>query len=197
MKKVILTAVFLLMALTVRLDAQSNIFGFQYSVAYTVGDMNNFIERPSFRGLEFDYHHFLGEKFAVGFEFLWNNFYEEKTYDTYTDGTASISGKQYRYCLVMPMLVSARYYFKPGETICPFAGFGLGTAWSRNDVDMGLYRFNDNAWHFTIKPEAGIIYNPNSNFGVSFSVKYFESFKSGNIGDRSYVATNLGMAWTW
>jgi opacity protein-like surface antigen len=197
MKRSYLILLLIAVSMSVKISAQNNQFGFQYSVAITTGDLNDFIGKTSFRGLNFDYHHFLGEKIGLGFEFNWNNFYEEKAYDTYTDGTASISGKQYRYCLALPMLVSVKYFLKPGEKFNPYAGFGLGTQWTRNDVDMGLYTFYDNVWHFVLKPEIGIIYNPNTNFGITFSVKYFEAFKSGTIGERSYVTSNLGMAWTW
>ena len=197
MKRLLLISILAALGFGTGLMAQNNIFGFQYSVAYPAGTLHDFIGKVSFRGLEFDYHHFLTPKIGLGFEFNWNNFYEEKAYDTYTSGTASLSGKQYRYCLALPMLVSARYYLNPEEKFNPYVGFGLGTTWTRNDVDMGLYTFYDNAWHFVIKPEAGIMFNPSANYGITFSVKYFENFKSGTVGERSYITTNLGMAWTW
>lgn len=43
----------------------------------------------------------------VGVDAGWNVFYEKKDYDTYTGGTESLSGIQYRYQNSVPLLASA------------------------------------------------------------------------------------------
>jgi opacity protein-like surface antigen len=197
MKEIYLIILVIAVSFTTEVIAQRGMYVFQYSVAYPAGELKDFIGKTSFRGGECDYHRMVSEKIGAGFELSWNNFYEEKAYDTYTDGTVSISGKQYRYCLALPMLVSAKYFLNPGATFNPYAGFGLGTQYTRNDADMGLYAFNDNAWHFVIKPEIGVIYNPSANFGVILSARYYEAYKSETVGKRSFFTSNLGMVWTY
>jgi hypothetical protein len=39
------------------------------------------------------------------FNLGWNVFYEDKAFDTYTSGTESLSGRQFRYSNHIPMLL--------------------------------------------------------------------------------------------
>src|SRR6187549_2649843 len=80
----------------------TNVYQFQYTMGFSTGDFNDFIGQASFRGATFEYHHMFADNIGVGFELGWNAWYEQNDYATYTKGTESISGKQWRYCSTVP-----------------------------------------------------------------------------------------------
>lgn len=197
MKKINLIILLFVVSSASRLFAQSDLFSLQYSVSFTVSDFKNFIGATSWRGATMDYRHMANENVGVGFETGWNAFYERMDYATYVDGTRSLSGTQFRYCSAIPILISADYYFKPGETINPFAGLGIGTQYTRNDLDMGLYTVREDVWHFAVKPELGVIFKARPDFGIILCAKYYNAFKAGDIGSRNYFTTNIGFVWEY
>src|SRR5882672_7232093 len=75
--------------------AQSS-FSVQYSMGFGSGDVKSYITSASFRGAAVEYRYHL-DKFSVGADIGWNTFYERRAFDTYTSGTVSLSGVQYRY----------------------------------------------------------------------------------------------------
>lgn len=197
MKKLIIitSLVFTSLFQTAKAQEANGIISFQYSAGFAIGDMNDFISAPSWRGMTFEYHNLIQDNIGLGFEIGWNAFYERKDYATYTKDTRSLSGVQYRYCDAVPILATVNYYFSPDQQITPFVGLGIGTQYTENYLDMGLYTINENVWHFAIKPEIGVNFNVNEMFGITMVAKYYGAFKSGDIGSRSYIATNLGFVW--
>lgn len=197
MKKIYLVILLASIFATQGTMAQKNLMSVQYSVGLSAGDFNKYITNTSFLGMNFDYRNMVTPNIGVGIEFAWNNFYESLDYGTYTSGTASLTGKQYRYSFVAPMLLAANYYFKSSEKVNPFIGLGIGTAHSRNNLDMGMYTVEENVWHFALRPEAGLIYNLNPYMGLMATAKYYNNSKSGDISSRSFLSVNVGLAWSY
>jgi opacity protein-like surface antigen len=196
MKKIFLSLIIIAGLMKTPATAQENAYALQYTMAFTMGDFNDFIGQACFRGFTFDYRKMLKDNsIGVGFEAGWSAFYEEMDYATYTDGTASISGNQWRYCSTVPLLANANYYFKPGEKINPFGGIGIGTMYSSSELDMATYAFTTDTWHFVVKPELGVIINMNPGMGLIISGKYYSAFETEESDSRSYIAANVGFAW--
>jgi outer membrane protein W len=164
-----------------------------YSMGFGTGDLAEHTGTVSFRGFTVDFRKLVTPNVAVGIELGWNTFYSERSDDVYTIGNLSYSGKQYRYNNQFPMLVRADYYLKPGETVNPFFGLGLGTMFSMKATDMGQYRFEDEAWQFAMKPEFGIEYEVNPASALLVSVKYYGGFKGGDLPAQGYFTINVGM----
>lgn len=182
---------------TVPVVAQENLSSMQYSMGFAVGDFGDFIGRASFRGATFDYTKKLNLNVGVGFEVAWNVFYEDLDYDTYTEGTSSISGKQYRYCSAVPILATVNYYMKPSELLTPFAGIGIGTMYSSNELDMGIYALTEDVWHFVLRPEIGVLVNISSSTDLFVSGKYYNAFKTEDVNSRNYITANIGLSWRY
>ncbi len=173
--------------------AQGNIVNIQYAIGFGTGDLGDFIGSPSFRGFVFDYRNKINDNVGLGLEVGWNVFYEESDYDTYTKDNLSLTGKQWRYNNQLPMLFAADYYFSPDQTVNPFAGLGIGTMYSRRNTDMGTYSIEEEAWHFALRPELGVIYEVSSGFGLAATAKYYIALESGDLPTQSYVSLNLGL----
>ena len=162
-------------------------------MGFATGDMGDFIDKPSFRGFTLDYRRLVQPNVGVGFEAGWNVFYSEESYAVYTQENVSLGGRQWRYQNQVPLLFSADYYFHPDETINPFVGLGLGTMYSRRNTDMGQYTLEEDAWHFALRPEVGVMYEMNPEFAFSLTGKYYYGFEAGDLNEpMSYFALNIG-----
>lgn len=195
MKKII--AIFIILVTTSFgfVSAQNSYSSVQYVISFGTGDLGDYVSKTSFRGFLFEYRGDVGNEFlAVGFDIGWNAFYEEKGYDTYTDGTQSVSGKQWRYTNHYPMLLSADYLFRAGEDFSPYVNFGIGTMYSKRKTLFGSYIIYEEAWHFAIKPEAGIMYTVKHNTALKLAAKYYTAFESGDLETQSYISLSFGMA---
>jgi hypothetical protein len=190
MKKVIYIFLFTIIASSTL--AQDRFVSWQYSMGFGSGDLHSFINPASFRGFTVNYSKFVKPGVTAGFEAGWNTFYEKKSWDTYTTGNFSYSGKQYRYNNSVPLLFTAGYYLHPDDNIIPFAGFGAGTMYTERRTDFGTYSFTNDAWQFAVKPELGIIYKT-EGASLSVSSKYYYGFKGGDLPATSYFTLNVGL----
>jgi outer membrane protein len=171
--------------------AQST-FSVQYSMGFGNGDVKSYISTASFRGVGLEYRYHIEPKFSVGIDMGWNTFYERRAYDTYTSGTVSLSGVQYRYINAAPIYLSANYYLKPDEKLNPFIGLGVGTLYSKRNTDMGLYTLENIAWAFALRPEIGVLINENSGLDVILAGKYNYGFATDGQEAQSYFTFNVG-----
>lgn len=194
MKKIVLLVSFCLISVGA-LFAQSNTT-FTYSMGFGTGDLGDFIQQPSFRGVNLDFRKMVQPNVGVGFSIGWNVFYEEKADDTYSLGNSTLSGKQYRYSNHIPMMVNGAYFLKPGETLNPFVSLGIGTMYTRRNTDMNLYTVEQEAWNFLLQPEFGVQYLVNDATAITVSGKFNYGFKAGSELDaaQSFFALNVGFS---
>lgn len=193
MKRFTLTLI-IFIALTAGAFAQSQL-NVAYSIGFGTGDIGEFISKPSFRGMAFDYRYEFQPNMALGFNLGWNTFYSEEASKTYTVDNASLTGKQYRYSNNIPMLATFTYFMSPDEFISPYATFGLGTMYVRRNTDMNLYTLEEEGWPLVIQPEIGIRFDTWPTVGTVVSLKYMHGFQAGDFdADQSYVSLNLGFS---
>lgn len=191
MKKSFYITLILVLAATVGSFAQSS-FTVEYSMGFGSGDVKSYINSPSFRGFALEYKRYVQPKLSIGGEISWNVFYERRAYDTYTKGTVSVSGTQYRYINAVPILITTNYHFKPGEKISPFVGLGVGAMSMNRDTNMGVYVLSTDTWHFALKPEVGVLVSANSQLDILLSGKYYTGFATSDMPTQSYFAFNIG-----
>jgi hypothetical protein len=167
-----------------------------YSVGFPVGDLSDFIQNASWRGVTLDFRKMVNPNIGVGFSTGWNVFYEEMGRDTYTLDNVSLTGKQYRYSNHIPMYINPTYYLKPGETVNPFFSLGIGTIYTLRNTDMNLYTLEQEAWGFALAPEVGINYSlADGSAALAISGKLNYGFKAGDINaDQSFFTLNVGFA---
>jgi hypothetical protein len=165
-------------------------------MGFGMGDLGDFISKPSFRGATLDFRQMTSDKLGIGFSLGWNVFYEEKSYDTYVFENQSLSGKQYRYSNHVPMLASFDYYLTAGQKINPFIGLGTGVMYTRRNTDMNLYTVEQEAWNFSLQPQIGIEIDNNISSSFTVIAKYYNGFAAGDLDEnQSYFSINVG--WTF
>ncbi len=190
MKKIFILIVFTVLAISA--FPQRNLTALQYSIGFGTGDMGDFIGKTSFRGFTFDYRNLATANIGVGVEFGWNTFYEEMDDDVYEYKNVTLSGKQWRYSNHFPMLAAADYYFKPDADLSGYAGLGIGTMYTLQNTDMATYTFEKDAWHFTLRPEVGVLIKAAPGVGLTLAAKYYYGFKAGDLPSQAYLTVNFG-----
>lgn len=192
-KKVIAFTIFiLLLGFTQAVGQDRNSYSVQYDIGIGMGDLGDYISKASFRGFSVQFRRALKPSLHVGIDAAWNVFFEEKEYDSYTFGTRTISGKQWRYQNEIPILASVDYFFQSDKKLLPYAGLGIGTMYTERATDMNLYYVEYNPWHFALKPELGLLYNLSQGSSLKFSVRYYTGFKTEDLETQSYLTISTG-----
>lgn len=194
MKKTLFFVLIIGLAIPGFVKAQTGYVGFQYQMGFAAGDLGDYIGSASFRGAVFEYQKDLNTSISAGVEFAWTTFYERKEYDTYTVDQYSLSGIQYRYSNMFPMLVCVEYTLNPDSDIRPFVNLGLGTMYTIRDTDMGLWRLEEKAWQFGLKPELGVMYDLGISTSLKLEGKYYMGIGGSELENQSFFAVSVGLA---
>ena len=194
MKRIVALIIFCSMVSMTSVFSQAeNHFAINYDMSFATGDLGEYITSPSFRGASAQYRYAATNNILVGIDAAWNVFYEKKDYDTYTSGTQTLSGVQYRYQNQVPLLVAVDYIFTPDKDFQPYLGLGIGTIYSERNTAMGIWLLEENPWQFAMKPEAGIMYKFSYGTALKLAVKYNAGF-GGDLGTQGYVTISTGFA---
>lgn len=167
-----------------------------YDVGIPLGKTGDAVGKMSFRGIGVDFRKVVTPGLAAGLALGWQVFYEEKDYDTYTDGTMSLSGKLFSYVNAIPILLKADYLAGDDDSkIRPFTGIGVGTTYFERYIEMGLFSATINSWQFTLEPEVGLLYRLSRSKYLFTAAKYLQGFKTDDLDGQSYLTVNVGFCW--
>jgi len=173
------------------------VFIISYPIGFPMDDLNDYIDKPSFRGINLEWGKEVSPNVIAEIETGWNVFYQEQPTQVYTEGTASISGKQFRYTNSVPIIAGAKWVLKSSNNLVPYAGVGLGTMYSDRSTDFGLYRISTDAWQFCIRPELGITFKSRNGPSAMLGVKYYSSFNSSDLDGQSFLTINIGVVFPY
>jgi hypothetical protein len=196
--KVLIVALFALTATTFATDWSTN---FSYNISFGAGNIGDYIGRPSWLGFSLDFKGQEESNLTWGFSFAWNSFYEKTGEIVYFEGDkrdGSLSGTQLRYLNVFPMMVNVGYVFgKYYSEIKPFVSAYIGTSYFSRQTDIGVYRFSNYAWGFTVAPEVGLKIPTSRTSNFVFSARWYNTFgvTDSFIADetnRNYITLNIG-----
>jgi len=175
-----------------QVKAQESLFSVQYSMGFGLGDLKEYNESASLRGMSFEYRYMMKPAIGVGFETGYNLFYDKMDYATYTKGTESLSGIQYRYTHAVPVLAAFDYYLKPDTKFNPFVGLGVGTLYTFRDLDMGMFTQESDVWQFALRPQVGVLVDTGMG-NLILGAKYFSGFKAKDTEGQQYFTINVGL----
>jgi len=194
MKKIIALVIFCsLVSVTSIFSQAENHLSIQYDMSFATGDMGSYISAGSFRGASAQYRYAVTDNILVGMDAAWNVFYEKKDYDSYTSGTQTLTGIQYRYQNQVPLLAAIDFVFMSEKKFHPYLGLGLGTMYSERSTQMGIWYVEENPWQFALKPEAGLMYNMATGSALKLGFKYYAGM-GGDLGTQGYFTISLGFA---
>lgn len=178
MKKIVFIALILAAGvITAPLVSAQSFTTVQYTVGMPFSGLKDHVSTISWRGITLEYQKEVAQSVTVGVNFSWSTFYEEMPYGSYTDGTATLTGYQYRYDNLFPMMVNAHYTIG-SSNIVPYIGLGIGTVADLRNTDMGQWTIENTYWHFMISPEAGLLFDIADNTSIKLSAMYNNAFKT-------------------
>lgn len=163
----------------------------QYTVGIPGGGLKNHVSKVSWRGATIEYQKEVAPSVSVGVNFAWSTFYERKDYASYTRDNATISGIQYCYDNLFPMLVNAHYTIGTG-TVIPYVGLGVGTMYDLRNTDMGIWTVEEKNWHFLVTPEAGLMFDISPGTSIKLNAKYDYAFKIKDADAFGNLNINFG-----
>ena len=174
-----------------------SVFILSYPIAFPMGDLGDYIDKQSFRGINLEWGKEIKPNLIASLETGWNVFYKDVPEQVYTEGTASFSGKQFRYTNSVPIIAGAKWVLKSSNNLVPYAGLGLGTMYSDRSTDFGLYRISTDAWQFCVRPELGITFKSRNGPAAMLGVKYYSSFNSSDLDGQSFLTVNIGVVFPY
>ena len=134
-------------------------FGISYVISIPNNNLNKLLDgKASFRGISFEYRHFVSDQISIGGNSGWTVFNNTSPQQTYSKDGVSFNAKTWSFTHTVPIQISGRYHFsKEGGMAQPFAGLGLGTTFINQEVWIGLATIKESHWNFSFYPEAGFI----------------------------------------
>ena len=193
MKKSIILIALLVMVFAGVAQAQTSLFSINYSISIPTGNTAEYIDQVSGRGLKLEYQRFLIKNIALGGEVGIYTLYKKELNKVYTEGSASLSGVQYRYQNNYPILLTGTYYANETGTVRPYAGLGVGTIAHDRRIDMGIFTSEETHWQFALRPELGVMIRPAQYVGFKVGAKYYQSFSSSSLAGQSTIGIDFGI----
>lgn len=166
-----------------------------YNVAYPVSNTGEYIDLPSFRGVNVEWRQYITEHFSLGIKGAYQVFYQEIEDQAYTDNGSTIYGKQFRYINSFPIMAVAGYETDNDNGLLTYYGkIGIGVYSFQKLTDMGLYRYqNEYSWNLGLLPEVGIKYKLTPRIEAVFYANYNQVFKNASVESQGYVSAGLGL----
>jgi len=193
--KILLTSIFVVLIGFSSFGQGGGIWNFDWNMGFPMGSTKDFIGQPTFRGFSIEGRSFVTENITVGGIGAWNVFYENLGWVTDKTGDYATYGYKRRYLNVMPLMVTAHYYFSQGS-IQPYIGAGVGTYYIESRDFLGIYYIQGKDWHFGIAPEVGVVMPfANSNTGVNINFKYNMAAKTKSEQAYSWLGINVGISY--
>jgi hypothetical protein len=193
MKNLLMLFIAIALISTSYAQVQKSNFRIAYAISIPTGDFADHIGSTSFRGASLEYNYLIMPRLEIGLESGWNLFYEKQDEKVYTEGTASISGIQYRYTNTIPIIAGAKFILGHDANLKPYGGLGIGTLYVNRYTDFGLYRLTTNTWQLAVRPELGLRYDYEHNKALFAAVKYYVADSNDELTGQSYVSLNIGI----
>ncbi|MGZ6079734.1 MAG: hypothetical protein ACXWK4_02900 [Myxococcaceae bacterium] len=135
--------------------AQSHV-RISYEMAQPEGNTARYIDRFSSRGAHLDVSLEMTYSFHFELSAGLNSFNAAK-YGVLTTTTGQdVSGKQFRYLNVVPLMAGFAFHIPLGNGSRFWAGCNAGTGYFNRVIDLGLYSYSASSWQYGIQPHVGI-----------------------------------------
>lgn len=199
--KISIVAAILSFCLPTLSSAQSNYyFSLTYSPTLPVGDVTNFTDGFSWRGVGVDARFLLNDNVSVGLNTGWNIFREESdgVVSEVIEGeqnTATISGKRFRFTNAVPVLLTTHFHWGEEDEIRPYIGAGAGLYYIHQRVEMGLYSADVDNTRFGVSPSVGVMLPVFYSASLNLGVQYHQAFAIQDYNSVGYFAFNVGLTW--
>lgn len=194
MKKLIIIAIVALFSMNAQ--AQRSVFQLDWNIAVPMGELADFIEDESYSGLRIGGRGFIYDNFSVGGYTGW-----QVLYDTFSgtmrieneDGIIDLTGDQYRYLNIYPLMVNAHVYVGEDYGVRPYIGTALGMNFVNERIAFGVFDVSQTSTHFALSPEVGAFIPIGvAGGGINLSASYNHIFATEKL-DATIQTFNISI----
>jgi len=196
MKKILIIALFGLFASSMFAQNES-MWSLTYNMSFPMGATKDYVSKASFRGIALDGRWFVDNNVTVGGSLGWNVFYEKTDKATITRDNFTLNGTHWKYINAVPMYLNAAYYLNEGSYVRPYFAANVGTIFTSQRTEMGMYAIQDKEWKFAVAPEVGVTIETYNSLNVMFNVRYNYGLETEYIEPLSYIGVNIGILWKY
>lgn len=172
--------------------AQQWWMGGSWGVTFPTGKTQTFTDNESFRNFAFEARKMTGDHTTIGTYLGWSVM-DHRTTSTAEIDNIAVTGEQYRYNNMFPLLLNAHYYLGESGRMRPYVGAGAGAyVWERR-LEIFTVALTDYRWHFGFMPEVGVVLPVKWNTRAILAARYNYAFSSGDQPEQSYWQLSLGL----
>ena len=144
---------------------------------------NNFTEKGSGWGMNFEGGYYLTESLAIGGFLAYHSNHKYIPRQTISMGNnSSLNTDQQHTLFQMPFGVAGRYTFNREGMLQPYASLKAGPQYAKLSTAYNVFENSDNTWGFYISPEIGVnifpwVYRP----GIHVAAYYSYATNKGSV----------------
>lgn len=185
-----------LVLFSMELFGQKTYLNFNFAPMVPTGNTANFIGVNSARSGNIEYYMMSDSRLGFGGEIGFTSLFEKKPGETFNSGTLSITGTQFRYHNLVPIMPAAIYFFNEPGPIRPFASLGAGVIINTQRIELGIFQERTSSIQIGIRPELGSIFQVNEYVAIKLSGKYYNTLGGSRLPAQSALGINLGFVVT-
>jgi hypothetical protein len=178
--------------------AQDWYTGLTYDMSVPAGDLQEFSDEFSWRGIGLTFRKEVSKTMTAGLFFGWNVFHERTT-ETIEIERGAVTGTQDRTLNAFPMMVNAHYYLGDRGDIRPYIGLNAGGWIVLQRLEVGILAVEKDSFEWGIAPEIGTVIPISRDVTLLLNGKFNYAFTgeglAGNDFNLSYYGINVGFAW--
>jgi len=173
--------------------AQSHV-RLSYEFAAPQGATKDYIDRFSTRGFHLDASFELSYAFHLELSAGLNSFNAAKQGVLTTTDGQDVSGKQFRYLNVIPLMGGFAFHIPIGHTSRIWVGANGGAAYFDRVIDLGLNEYTRSDWQWGVQPHAGIAFGlGNDGTALFFDGRWQYFWERHGIPAQQYFSFGVGL----
>jgi hypothetical protein len=199
--KLFTTALLLIVSIvagTEKAHTQDWYTGATYDVSIPAGDLQEFIEDPSWLGFSLTFRKQVDRNVTAGLWFGWHVF-SERTGETIQLEHGAATGTQDRYVNSFPIMLNAHYYLGERGNIRPYLGLNAGGLIVLRRYAIGIITLDNDSWEWGVTPEIGAVIPLNRETALLLKGKFTYAFTGEDLAGSdmkiAYYGVSIGFAW--
>lgn len=171
--------------------AQSHV-RLSYEMAQPLGQTKSYIDRFSSRGVHLDASFELSYAFHLELSAGLNSFNAVKQGVLTTTDGQDVSGKQFRYLNVIPLMGGFAFHIPLGHGSRIWAGCNGGAAYFDRVIDVGLNEYTRSDWQWGVQPHLGIAFGLGEGSALFFDGRWQYFWPRHGLPAQQYVSFGAG-----
>jgi hypothetical protein len=196
--RTVLLAVLALVVLRTPVRAQDWFGMATWNISFPTEDTKKFVDEESFRGFGLEFRKEFRPATTIGIMGSWEVFHE-RVDESFTIGSATVTGSQDRYINSFPIMLGLHRYFGEAGGRQPYIGLNGGGFVVIQTLRLGIAEWETDTWEWGVMPEAGFIIPIDRGSAFVVNARYSLALTGEDLNDNdwnlSYWGIRAGFCW--